>query len=228
MMKHLFPVNLNMRGRKCLIVGGGRVAERKVTSLLQCGAEIWIASPKLTEKLGKLVKEDRVNFAGTHYETEYLQGCALVISAVDDPSVNTRVADDCFARNIPVNVVDDPERCSFTVPSVLRRGSLCIAISTDGKSPLLSRRIREELESSFGPEYAEFLDLMGEIRSRVMRDVPDIEKRREIFECLVDSDILELLRENITENGDAGNISHALRRIIDEKVTQCMSLRKSP
>jgi len=224
MTEHLFPVNLNLKARKCLVVGGGRVAERKVTSLLQCGAEIWIASPKLTEKLGKLVKEDRVNFAGTHYETEYLQGCFLVISAVDDPLVNARVADDCFARDIPVNAVDDPERCSFTVPSVLRRGSLCIAISTDGKSPLLSRRIREELEDSFGPEYAEFLDLMGEIRSQVIRDVPDIEERRRIFECLIDSDILELIRKNTgsKKNGGAGNISHDLRRIIDEKVAQCI------
>lgn len=222
-MEHLFPVNLNLRGRKCLIVGGGRVAERKVTSLLQCGAKIWIASPKLTEKLGKLIKADKISFAGVSYETEYLQGCALVISAVDDPSVNTRVADDCFARSIPVNVVDDPERCSFTVPSVLRRGSLCIAISTDGKSPLLSRRIREKLEGSFGLEYAEFLDIMGEIRSRVIKDVPEIEKRRKIFECLVDSNILELLRENIEENSDAGDIPHDLRRIIDEKVAQCVS-----
>ncbi len=223
MLENLFPVNLNLKGRKCLVVGGGRVAERKVNSLLQCGAEIWIASPKLTEKLGKLIKEERINFAGTHYETEYLQDCALAISAVDDPSVNARVADDCFARNIPVNAVDDPERCSFTVPSVLRRGSLCITVSTDGKSPLLSRRIREKLESSFGPEYAEFLDLMGEIRSRVIRDVPDIEKRRRIFQCLIDSDILELIRRDIEKKENGGNISHDLRRIIEEKVAQCMS-----
>ncbi|MFC1715314.1 bifunctional precorrin-2 dehydrogenase/sirohydrochlorin ferrochelatase [Candidatus Poribacteria bacterium] len=223
MLENLFPINLNLRGRKCLVVGGGRVAERKVSSLLQCGAEIWIVSPKLTEKLGKLIKEDKINFAGTHYETEHLQDCALAISAVDDTSVNSKVADECFTRNIPVNVVDDPERCSFTVPSVLRRGSLCITVSTDGKSPLLSRRIRETLENSFGPEYAEFLDLMGEIRSRVIRDVPDIEKRRKIFQCLIGSDILELLRQDIEKKEGGGNISHDLRRIIEERVAQCMS-----
>lgn len=223
MMEHLFPVNLNLRGRKCLVVGGGRVAERKVRSLLLSGAKIWIVSPELTEGLKKLVEEGAIHLIDRQYATEDLQDCFLVISAVDNPSVNARVADDCFARNIPINAVDDPDRCSFTVPSVLRRGSLCIAISTDGKSPLLSRRIREKLESSFGPEYAEFLDLMGEIRSRVIKDVPDIEKRRRIFQCLLDSNILELLRKNIEEKADGGHISHNLRRIIDKIISRCMS-----
>jgi len=210
-MYHSFPVNLNLRDRKCVVVGGGRVAERKVRSLLQCGAEIWVVSPELTGELEKLAEEGAINFVNRHYTAGDLDGCFLVISAADDREVNSGVADDCFARNIPVNVVDDPARCSFTVPSILRRGSLCVAVSTEGKSPLLAKKIREELESLFGPEYAEFLELMGDVRSRVIRYIADAETRRRIFECLINSDILELIRSGKKE-------------LVEEKVTRCMSL----
>lgn len=209
-MYRFFPIAFNLRNRKCLVVGGGRVAERKVRSLLQCGAEVWVVSPELTGGLEKLAEEGAINLVSRRYAAEDLDGCFLVISAADDRSINSRVADDCFARNILVNVVDDPARCSFTVPSVLRRGSLCITVSTEGKSPLLAKKIREELEDLFGPEYAEFLDLMGEVRSRVIRDIPDAETRRRIFECLINSDILELIREGRKE-------------LIEERIAQCMS-----
>jgi precorrin-2 dehydrogenase/sirohydrochlorin ferrochelatase len=204
-MDHLFPVNLNLRDRKCLVVGGGRVAERKVKSLLQCGAEIWVVSPELTGELEKLAEEGAISFVSRHYVAEDLDGCFLVISAADDREANFSVADDCFARNIPVNVVDDPARCSFTVPSILRRGSLCVAVSTEGNSPLLAKKIREELENLFGPEYAEFLELMGNVRSQVIRDVADAETRRRIFECLINSDILELIKKSKEQSGEDPN-----------------------
>jgi precorrin-2 dehydrogenase/sirohydrochlorin ferrochelatase len=220
-MGNLFPVNLNLRGRKCLVVGGGSVAVRKVKSLLQCGAETWIVSPEFTSELEKLAAQSKISLIHRSYDTGDLQNCFLVISAADDPSVNSRVADDCFARNIPVNVVDDPARCSFTVPSVLRRGSLCIAVSTGGRSPLLARKIREEMENSFGPEYARFLELMGEIRSKVIRDIPDIQTRRRIFECLINSDILELTRRSEDQNDD-------LNDLIEKRIMQCISLTDHP
>lgn len=210
-MYYLFPVNLNLQARKCLVVGGGRVAERKVKSLLQCGADVWVVSPELTGELEKLASERTINYARRIYAVEDLDGCFLVISATGDREVNSRVADDCFARNIPVNVVDDPARCSFTVPSVLRRGSLCIAVSTAGKSPLLARKIREDLEESFGHEYIEFLELMGEVRSKAIRDISDKSARRRVFECLINSDILQLIREGKKE-------------LIEEQIARCISL----
>lgn len=224
-MHHLFPVNLNLQDRKCLVIGGGRVAERKVRSLLQCGADIWVVSPELTEELEKLAREGNINRISRHYIMEDLDDCFLVISAVDNRDVNSKVAHECFARNIPVNVVDDPARCTFTVPSVLRRGPLCISVSTTGKSPLLARRVREQLEDLFGVEYAEFLELMGEIRSRVLRDVPDGEKRRRIFECLINSDILELIRRKTQDAGrkmqDAGQPD--IDKLIEERIAKCTS-----
>lgn len=210
-MYHYFPVNLNLRSRKCLVVGGGRVAERRVKALLQCGAKVSVVSPTLTEELRRLADASAVDHLNHHYTPDDLNGCFMVISATDDHEVNLRVADDCIAHNVLVNVVDDPARSHFIVPSILRRGSLCIAISTEGRSPLLAKRIREMLETSFGPEYADFLELMGEVRDRLIKNIPDGETRRKVFECLVDSDILELIRK-----GEKG--------LIEERIAQCLQL----
>jgi len=210
-MYQYYPVNLNLQNRKCLVVGGGHVAERKVESLLSCGAVIWVVSPTLTQNLEKLADEGSINYLNREYTSGDLEGCFLVISAADDQQVNFKVANDCFSRNILVNIVDDPEICNFIVPSVLRRGSLCIAISTDGKSPTLAKKIREDLESLFGTEYAEFLELMGEIRNQVLRDVPDGEDRRKVFECLINSDILDYIRKGQKE-------------LIEKQIARCMSL----
>jgi precorrin-2 dehydrogenase/sirohydrochlorin ferrochelatase len=205
-----FPINLDVRHRKCLVVGGGKVAERKVGSLLSCDAKVRVISPKLTNDLKKLADKGAIEFENRQYKTDDLKECFLVISAVDDKTINSRIANDCLERNILVNVVDDPARCGFTIPSVLRRGPLCVTVSTQGKSPLLSRKIRENLEDLFGPEYSEFLELMGEIREQVMKDVSDSEKRRRIFECLINSNILELIREEKQE-------------AIKEQIDICMS-----
>ena len=210
-----FPVNLDVRHRKCLVVGGGKVAERKVESLLHCGAKVCIVSPDLTDGLRNLADRGIISFVKRRYVTEDLEGCFLVISAVDDSETNSKIADDCLERNILVNVVDDPARCSFTVPSVLRRGPLCVAVSTQGKSPLLAKKIREQLEDLFGPEYSEFVELMGRIRQQVMENVSDREKRRRIFECLIDSNILELIREGKRES-------------IKEQIDRCMSSWQNP
>jgi len=210
-MSNLFPINLNLRDSKCLVIGGGRIAERKVESLLSCGAKITLVSPKITQNLENLVEKGAIKFINRQYTDGYLDSCFLVIVATDNQELNHKVANDCLLRNILVNVVDDPKMCNFTVPSVLRRGSLCIAVSTDGKSPTLAKKIREELEEHFGFEYAEFLELMGNIRDQVMKDFPDEEKRRMIFECLVRSDILDLIKK-----GDKDSVS--------KQINQCISL----
>jgi precorrin-2 dehydrogenase / sirohydrochlorin ferrochelatase len=210
-MSQFFPINLNIQGRKCLVIGGGKVAERKAESLLQCGADIYLVSPKVTQNLEKLAENGFIKFINRGYNIGDLDGCFLVISATNDQQVNKSIADDCLSRNILINVVDDPDKCNFTLPSVLHRGALCIAVSTDGKSPTLAKKIREELEEHFGVEYAEFLELLGEVRDHVIRDVPDEKKRRMIFECLVDSDILDLIRK-----GD--------KELVSKQVAECISL----
>ena len=194
-MNEFYPVYLKLSARKCIVIGGGKVAERKVKSLLDCGAEVWVISPEFTEWLEEASARREVVSLRRNYTTGDLEDAFLVIGATDDNETNDRIAEECSNRNILVNIVDDPARCNFIVPAVIRQGPLSISISTDGRSPMLARRIREELEKSFGEEYREFLELMGNIREHVINSVPDQEKRKDVFERLVYSDIIDLLRE---------------------------------
>lgn len=206
----LYPIEVKLEGRKCLVVGGGSVAERKVRSLLECGAAVLVVSPALTPGLRELAGRREVRHLQREYAPIDLTGAFLVIAATSDPGTNRRVAEDCHERGVLVNVVDDPEYCSFYVPAVVRRGDLCISVSTSGKSPLLARRLREELEDRYGPEYARLLEIMGEVRQRVLAEVPEEQARRAIFERLVKSNLLELIRQGKDQS-------------IKERVAECIS-----
>jgi precorrin-2 dehydrogenase/sirohydrochlorin ferrochelatase len=122
-----------------------------------------------------------------------------VVCATDDKELNGRIATDCAPRNLLVNAVDQPELCNFLVPAVVRRGDLTIAVSTGGKSPLLARRLREELEGRYGEQYEEYLDLLAELRRQVLRQAPEAREKQEILESLVSGEILALLRDNRME-----------------------------
>lgn len=177
------------------MVGGGKVAERKVKNLLASGATVIVVSPALTEWLEEAAAGGNIAVARRGYVSDDLKDVFLAIGATDNHRINRTVAADCQKRNIPVNIVDNPAECSFIVPAVLRRGSLSVSISTDGKSPMLARRIRERLESEFGPEYDEFLELMAKVREYLISNVPDEEQRRNTFRNLVDSDIVDLIKQ---------------------------------
>lgn len=194
-MSEYYPVCLNLSQKKCLVVGGGKVAERKVKSLLYCGARVFVVSPVLSTWLEAAVGEGKITAIRRNYTTTDLENAFLVIGATDDHAINDRVAEECAERNILVNIVDQTAKCNFIVPAVIRQGPLSISVSTDGKSPMLARRIKEELGRTFGPEYGEFLDLLGEIRHHVIKNVPGEDRRRDIYYRLVYSDIIELLRD---------------------------------
>jgi len=198
-MGNQYPVYLNLDGKKCLVVGGGKVAERKVRTLLECDARVYVVSPELTEWLEQAANDGRITAVRRNYTSTDLENAFLVIGATDDQQLNSRVAEECRERNLMVNIVDNPALCNFIVPAVLRQGPLSISISTEGKSPMLARRIREDLESSFGPEYREFLELMGNIREHVVKNIPEEVTRRELFYRLVYSDIIDLLRDGKRE-----------------------------
>lgn len=190
-----YLISLDLTDRECLVVGGGQVAERKVRSLLECGARVRVVSPEITPGLKALAEEGRIAYRPGFYRASDLEGVFLVIGSTDREEVNSQVAGDCSARNLLVNIVDDPARGNFFVPAVLRRSSLTIAVSTGGKSPMLARKIREEMENTYGPQYGEFLDMLGALREEVIRSVADGEKKRDILESLVDDTVLSLLRE---------------------------------
>lgn len=194
-MPKRYLISLDLTDKVCLVVGGGQVAERKVRSLLECGARVRVVSPKISHGLTFLAQEGRIAYRRGEYHTSDLEGVFLVIGSTDREDVNRQVADDCSARSLIVNIVDDPTKGNFFVPAVVRRGSLTLAVSTEGKSPMLARRIREELEKIYGPQYEEFLDMLGALREDVIRNVSDEIKKREILENLVDDVVLTLLRE---------------------------------
>lgn len=214
-MSNLYPVYLDLRRKKCLVVGGGKVAERKVRSLLDCGAEVYVVSPQLTTELAGMNRAGEIVYIERNYTTTDLESAFLVISATDDEKINRRVAVDCLERNILINVVDDPAKCNFIVPAVFRQGALSVSVSTEGKSPLLARKIREDLPAVFGPEYGEFLELMGDLREQIINTVAVPEERRRLFYDLVNSDILELLK-----NGQHEKVKERIGLVLGHSRTQ--------
>lgn len=195
MLDKCYPISVRLSGKKCLVVGGGRVAQRKVMSLLECGAFVTVVSLTLTDGLKELVAAGGLIYRQGSYETSDLQGVFLVIGATDNDNVNRKVAQDCFDRNILVNVVDDPPNGNFFVPAQVRRGSFSIAVSTDGKSPMFARRIREELENIYPIEYGEIVNLIGELRSKVISEVTDEQEKAQVLKQMVDQNLMQLLRE---------------------------------
>lgn len=181
------------------MLGGGRVAERKVESLLKCGGTVTVISPELTSQLKIHLSQGRIQHIGRDYQAGDIKGAYLVFSATNNPRVNAEASEEAQRKGVLVNIVDTPERCTFIVPSVLQRGDLVITISTNGKSPALAKRIREELETVYGEEYSAFLTIMGAVRERLIKTSDDSESNRRTFYKLVDSNMLNLIKERKTK-----------------------------
>lgn len=184
-----YPIYLDIREKRCVVVGGGDVAERKILRLLECGAVVSVVSRKLTTILMNMVEHGKIIHVDDNYDQQYLAGAFLVIGATDQEEVNDRIARDCRARGVMVNIVDDPGRCDFILPSLVNRGSLSIAVSTDGKSPALARKLREDLSVQFGPEYEGYLDLLGWLREMIIAAGRPADDNRDIFTALVNSSL---------------------------------------
>lgn len=197
-----YPVYLDIENQKCLVVGGGRVGTRKVMTLLSCGASVTVVSPKVTDELLGLARKKTIALKRRSYQTPDLEGVFLVIGATDDEQLNGLVSRDARRLNKLCNIVDRPEACNFIIPSVISRGDLVVAISTSGKSPAFSKKMRKELESKFGEEYAEFLQLMGTIRQKLLANGKESEYYKPLFEKLVNSELVEMIKNKNKEGID--------------------------
>jgi precorrin-2 dehydrogenase / sirohydrochlorin ferrochelatase len=206
-----YPVNLDMTNKRCVVVGGGDVAERKVERLLECGAQVTVVSKSLTPALKARKKTGQMDHIDRDYEDQALDGAFMVIGATNRNDVNERVSKEAMARGLLVNIVDDPDRCNFILPSLVQQGDLSIAISTGGKSPALAKKLRKELEKQYGPEYQTLLVIMGILRKRILAGDQRAADNKAVFEDLVHSDILQAIREK--DRGRVNTIIHDLTGI---------------
>jgi precorrin-2 dehydrogenase/sirohydrochlorin ferrochelatase len=189
------PIFLDVTGRRCVVVGGGEVAARKVESLLAAGAEVTIVSPSLSAaSLAAAVDRGLATHIARAYRRGDIGGCALAYAATDDPGIHRALADEARALGIPLNVVDVPELCSFIAPAVVKRGVLQIAISTGGASPAFAARLRRELEKQFGSEYGVALRVLRAARRRLHGDEIDPADRMRRLKDLAESPLLDAIR----------------------------------
>jgi len=214
----LFPVFMNLQQRDCLIIGGGEVATRKASLLLDAHAHVTVIAPELTSTLTEWLAEGRIHHKAREFSTGDIQGNALVIAATDNAKTNQTVHDAATAKNIPVNVVDNPGLCTFIVPSIVDRSPVIAAISTGGASPVLARMIRSRLESLLPSAYGRLAKMTANFRDRVKARFENPNDRRLFWERVLEGPAAEMVfagRDNdaeaeisksLSENDQGGKI----------------------
>jgi precorrin-2 dehydrogenase len=187
----LFPIFLKLDRRRCLVVGAGKIAEEKIEGLLDTGAEIIVVAPQATDRVQALAREKKIRWHARPFKPSDLKAAFLVVAATSSPELHARIFREAQKQKVLCNAVDDPENCDFYYGSVVRRGSLQIAISTAGKSPALAQRIRKMLERQFGPEYEEWVEALGEAREKLFRRKIDPAERKLLLHILAGEEIFE-------------------------------------
>ncbi len=187
-----YPVFLELNDRRCLVIGGGAVAERKIAGLLKAGAAVTVISPAVTETIAGWAKLSSIKILARHYQAGDLAGYEVAFVATNDSALGAVVSEEAKRSGVWVNAADDPAHCDFILPSVLRRGDLAVAVSTGGGSPALSRLIREELERYFAAEYEALAALAAEVRKELRERVitPDYKTWRKALA----GDLRQLIR----------------------------------
>ncbi len=189
-----YPVFIDLEDRLAVVIGGGHIAERKVRTLLECGARVKLIAPEATEGIRALAAEGGIEWLERAYRDGDLAGAFCTYAATDDNSVNTAVFEEATRNSQLCNVVDVPPLCNFIVPSIVNRGDLVIAISTAGNSPALAKRMKEDLNGHIGPEWKALNDLLGRLRPEVKRRYPEEAPRNDVLARMLDAGVLDLLR----------------------------------
>jgi precorrin-2 dehydrogenase/sirohydrochlorin ferrochelatase len=193
----LFPIFLKMTGRACLVVGAGSVGEAKIRSLILTGASVQVVAPRATPAVVEWADSGRIRWEARTFVPTHLDGMFLVIAATSSVEVNDLVFREARRRGVLSNVVDDPVRCDFYYPAVVRRGSLQIAVSTGGQSPALAQRLRRELENQFAPEYADWVEHLGQERKELLARVTHPEYRRRLLHQQAGHEAFEAFRRKL-------------------------------
>ncbi|MBW1866941.1 MAG: bifunctional precorrin-2 dehydrogenase/sirohydrochlorin ferrochelatase [Deltaproteobacteria bacterium] len=193
-----YPVNLDIKNRHCLVVGGGRVGFRKVKTLIKCGALVTVVSSDIGDELQLLSNNTGITIKQRPYRSTDLDNMFLVIGATDNEDLNRRISEDAAKVNMLCNIADRPKVCNFILPAIIQRGDLVLTVSTSGKSPAFAKKLKKNLEIEFGEEYAEFLCLMGAVRKKLLSVKHAPEAHKHLFEQLIDGNLVDHIRnENI-------------------------------
>lgn len=208
-----YPVCLDLEAKSCVVVGGGKVAERKVQGLLSCSARVSVVSPELTQELHRLSAEGKIEWIDREYLQGDLKEAFLVIAATDDEETQKQVFKEASAGNLLLNVADVPQRCNFILPATARQGDLAVSVSTAGKSPALARKIRVELEKRFGPEYRILVEVLGSVRPKILAAGLPQSENEQIFKKLLHDDMAEWIRK-----GEKDRLEKHLLAILEERI----------
>ena len=209
----LYPVNLDIAGKLCLVVGGGGVAWRKIRSLLGCSARVVVISPQVVPEIELLARRGELVWQKRGYRQGDLQGAMLAFAATDDPGVQQMVSREAEQRGVLLNSADNPQRCDFQVPAKVRRGELLLTVSTGGGSPALSKMVRQQLEVQFGPEYGVVIALFSAVREKIVPGPGTPEENRKVFREMLLSNILESVR-----SGDWPKVEEILARVLPPEI----------
>ena len=189
---HYYPAFIDLRGKQCIVVGGGKVAERKVAALLRSGAKVTVISPFVTGVLASYSERKRIQHVKRKYRKGDLEDAFIVIAATSDRRVNQDVSLDAPCL---LNVVDSPDLANFIVPSVVKRGPLALAVSTSGSSPALAKSLRKELELLYSKEFAFFVDFLGKQRKKALIDIADQDIRERLMKQIASPEMLGTFRK---------------------------------
>jgi len=206
-----YPVFLDLRGRRAVVIGGGAVAEQKVRGLLAAGAHVTVVSPDMSPGLADLARRSAIELRRRRYHDHDLAGAWLAIAATDDRAVNEAVYAEAERLGVPLNAVDDLEHCSFIAPAIHREGDITVAVSTGGKSPALAVRLRQRIARLVGRVEARLCELLGELRPDLAERVPDARARTALWYAIVDSDVIEFVRR-----GDIDGARGRIEELISE------------
>ena len=187
-----YPIFLEMKDRRCVVIGGGAVAERKIEGLVAVGANVTVISPTITDRLRVLLKQSVIRHVAREYQTGDRAGYDLIFVATDQSETNTVVSNEARSLRIWVNSADDPDHCDFILPALIQRGDLTVAVSTGGVSPAATRAIREELDEYFSADYARIVEIAGEVRRELRQK--SVSPNAEVWNRALQGDFRRLIK----------------------------------
>ena len=189
-----YPINLDVRNRRCLVVGGGSVGARKARTLSDCGAVVVVVSPHVDQTVENLARDGQILLERRSYRPSDLSRVFLAFAATDNPDVNRQIGEDARRLSILCSIADRPGDGDFTLPARVVQGDLVITVSTSGKSPALAKKLRKDLQAQFGPEYALGLRLLGAVRERLLANGHDPESHKHLFRKLIEDGMIQHLK----------------------------------